>query len=1393
MPKMMKLIALSGFVLLLAACGGDQDGDAQVEAPPRYSTRTPLPTQTSTATPAASPSDTPATTPTDEGSNAGDVVQNVVWNTTTTIGSGTIDHAYWTPDGKQLILSGGNGLHWLSFDPLLDGVQQHLPDYFAPLVFAGDGFFAIGPDQHITYLDTDLAPTPIDDSAGDWTKLLFSPDGSTLAALGDHEILLIEAATREVRRRLLYDAETEQLLDMTYTADGVLLALLTHIPNLDSLETADTFLRVVEAEADTLRWSYEGPVAQAARADFNGSYLRVSAPLLAADPNDFSLRFAPATLYDLTTFQPLESVTLRDYWHIAISHDGTLMASQSNSNTWLIVQEIPAGRQQFEIPVIGSTGPSSPDNPGLALDMQFSPDDTKLVLLNGMGLVMVVDVVNQTDVALWGMFNSPVYNLAFAPDGNTLAVTLANNTRLYPLTEQGDDAPPYIPLPQTGRVVSVAYSPDGTRLATGSIGDGALLWDTATGEQAGRLNGVDNSQFLAYSPDGTHLVHGGSYDVGGFSDAPDMGIFRTWDMSSTPLLPAFADVEDFGGMPTAFALAPDGQRLVVATFGTNTNTLDIFDPTDGRGLSRLELSGYRINQLVFGPDGHVVYAGGSDGYVRIFEIGTEATQIAEYALPTSAEISALAVHETVLAVGQSDGGLTWLNSADGTVLHHVPSAHKDGVTALAFAPDGTLASGGADGLTQLWQSGPPPTAAVSDATPAAAALSETTSVTYVEKAHYGEGTIHQVLFAPDGQQMVLASSNSATIYRLPNLGNPVTSIPGLMAPLAISPDGTWLVGVNAFPVENAPNTRTVVRQIVAYSLNAEPVEILTDLEYVRTITFAPDGSAIAVNGFGGISEEYLEIYSFPSGERLYNFEFGQEHIGGMLYQAPDELLIALYTPVQIDTVDPLEAPVRIVEVFSNEERLAFTMPPLALLDAKFSPDATYLHLNAYSRGATFEGGGYVLEPINQPLVRRISDGQSVDLPGETAPIFAFSHDSRFYAFLSFSEQAGIRIVDIETAEVVHEIDVRGETNRRGSFFSPTTALWFSPDDSTLAVLSADGSVTLVEIASGELIGGSNPAGSQSIQALDISPDGLFLVSGSSSDLRLWDTETGSISAASFAFAPVSILEFAPNGQQVAVGTLGGNGALWNFPVLLQAPEDGSGDNPRFFNDRVGLNGLDFVTAVAYSSDGTRLVTAGYYPRRRDDRNPLIRTWDVTTTPMPLPAAPDIEDLPGVPSAIALSPDDRVLAVTTEGSLEILLFDAVTNGEMGTLVSTITSPMVGIGFAGKGGRLIALYADGGIAVFDVASQSLLQEWPSTLDTAAEEVPTTLYQTMTLSEDGTLLVGGRADGIVTVWDTATGAVVAEFQASATSITVVRFDAAGQVYVGSQDGVIRVWGQE
>lgn len=1388
MPKVIKAFALTGFILLLAACG-QKENTAQVEAPARFNTSTPLPTLTPSATPLTSPSDTPAVTPTDAGSNADVVAENVVWNPTTTLGNGSVNRVYWTPDGTHLIASGGGGLYWLSFDPMVDAIQQRLPDYFAPLAFVEAGIFAVDADGQITLLDADLNPTPIADSSGAWSNLILAPDGATLAAQGDNEILLMDVASLEIQRRIRFDTASEHLLDIEYGPDGVLLALLTHVPDFNSLLNADTFVRLVEAETDVQRWSMEGPVSQSARADLNGQYLRVSAPLLAPNPADFGFRFAPSSLYDLTTFTLLESVTLRDYWRIAVSHDGSRLASQSNSNGWLIVQDVPAGRQLMEIPVTGTANIAGGENPNAALDMQFSPDDTQMALLSGSGLLIVVDMVNEGQGVIYTKFNSAIHALTFAPDGSTLAVGIVNNTRLYPLAEADPDTPLYTPLPQSGRVISMAYSPDGTRLATGSSGDAALLWDVATGEQTNRLNGVDYSQFLAYLPDGTRMVNGGAYFDNGFSAASATGAFRTWDMTGIPILPAYADVESMKGDPRAFALAPDGAYLAIASYNGSaaTNSLTIYDPAEGMTLSEITLTGYTITELVFAEDSRHLYVAGDDGYIRAFDISPDATQLAEYALPTPSDITALALYDGVLVVGQSDGGLTWLSIAEenaGAVLFNQPLAHRGGVTALAFSADGLLASGGVDGLTQVWQIGPTEVAVATDATPVPVA--NTSAVTYVEKAHYGEGSVNGVYFVPDGEQLVMVASNGASIYRLPDFSAPLFTIPNINGAVAISPDGKWLVGV-AHSMDGAGRP-----DITAYSTTAEPITLDTNFDYVSAVHFAPDGNTLAVVGSRYFGERAIDVYSFPAGEILQSFSYDGEDIAGVAYLAPDELLIALFTAVGIDDTDPQDAPLRIVEAFSGEERLALMLPPVAWVEAEFTPDATHMHLNAYAMGEVMPGGGYTLNQINEPLVRRVVDGQSVDLPGETAPIFTFSNDSRLYAFLSFSEQAGIRIVDLASGEVVNEIDVRGNEGRRGQFFSSTRALWFSPDDTLLAILASDGSLSLMEVASGMEVARSSPGGSQPIQALALSPDGRYIVSGSSSNLQLWDTETGSMATASFAFAPVSVLEFSPTGQQVGVGTLGGNGAVWNFPLLLEPAEDGSGGLP-FGADRVGLNGLDYVLAVAYNSDGTRLVTAGYYPRRRDDRIPLIRTWDLTTTPMPLPAAPDIEDLPGVPSAIALSPNGQTLVVATEASGEILLFNAATSQDLGELVGENTSGIVNMAFLPDGRQLMVLYRDGGLAVFDVASLTLRLEWPGTLQADADGLLTTFYQSMTLSADGTQVVGGRNDGLLTIWDAATGGVITEFQAAVMGISEVRFDLTGQLIIGGDDGVIRVWGVE
>ena len=85
-----------------------------------------------------------------------------------------------------------------------------------------------------------------------------------------------------------------------------------------------------------------------------------------------------------------------------------------------------------------------------------------------------------------------------APDDNTVRLwDVASGKETARLEGHGDG------------VNSVAFSPDGTRLASGSDDDMARLWDMASGKETARLEGHGNAvNSVAFSPDGTRLVSG---------------------------------------------------------------------------------------------------------------------------------------------------------------------------------------------------------------------------------------------------------------------------------------------------------------------------------------------------------------------------------------------------------------------------------------------------------------------------------------------------------------------------------------------------------------------------------------------------------------------------------------------------------------------------------------------------------------------------------------------------------------------------------------------------------------------------------------------------------------------------------------------------------------------
>jgi WD40 repeat protein/serine/threonine protein kinase len=238
-------------------------------------------------------------------------------------------------------------------------------------------------------------------------------------------------------------------------------------------------------------------------------------------------------------------------------------------------------------------------------------------------------------------------------------------------------------------VVSVAFSPDGRFIATGSKDKSVRIWEVATGEEWRQLREAAKNWVgampVAYSPDGRFLVSGNSEKL-----------VKLWEVATSREL---WSVDPNAGELAGVAVSPDG-RIIAA--GGGARTVVLVSAADGRLIRTLEGMESKIRDIAFSADGRLVVAGGEDRVVRVWDVAT-GHSTNSFKDRTGWWRATAMTRDGKLIVAASDKELRIFEVATGQLVR-VLKGHDSNIRSVAFTPDGRhIVSGAEDKTVRLWE------------------------------------------------------------------------------------------------------------------------------------------------------------------------------------------------------------------------------------------------------------------------------------------------------------------------------------------------------------------------------------------------------------------------------------------------------------------------------------------------------------------------------------------------------------------------------------------------------------------------------------------------------------------------------------------------------------------
>ena len=324
-----------------------------------------------------------------------------------------------------------------------------------------------------------------------------------------------------------------------------------------------------------------------------------------------------------------------------------------------------------------------------------------------------------TTLYTYDIHSSWISAVAWSPDGTRIAsgggdklvrMWNASNGQNY-LTYQGHWKPFF------AHIWDVKWSSDGKYIASCGFGTTVRVWNATTGEdiilynEHGSIDPLLETLAVAWSPDGTRIVSASS--MGTVKHTIDV-----WDARTGRVYLKYAGhkkrLRDLVYTITALAWSPDG--AYIASSGSdkiphelhmNTSkgdkTLQVWNATTGEHIMTCKSAFSWVNSLAWSPDTRYIASAESEKVVRIWD-ATNGKQILQYQGHTqSVRAIAWSPDGSCIASASNDRTVHLWNPCTGDLLY-VYRGHRDKVTALAWSPDGKhIASASSDKTVKVWK------------------------------------------------------------------------------------------------------------------------------------------------------------------------------------------------------------------------------------------------------------------------------------------------------------------------------------------------------------------------------------------------------------------------------------------------------------------------------------------------------------------------------------------------------------------------------------------------------------------------------------------------------------------------------------------------------------------